>query len=177
MLQSKQQIPCFYLEAKANLTAMMTLRHKASKKAGVKITANDFFIRAIALAVEQYPLLAGRLVRDNIHIQDAVNVGFALTVAEGLIVPVVKDAGKKTLARIATETAELVKKIVKAVAPGHTGALQLGNTPSGSGITNQAITCITPVVQVRGHCRADDRPSVWPRGRIVHDILPKLLHP
>jgi pyruvate dehydrogenase E2 component (dihydrolipoamide acetyltransferase) len=101
MLSAKQSKPCFYIESKADVTELMGLRSKLSKLFGVKITSNAFFIRALALAVKEYPLMVGRLEADNIKIADHVNVGFAVNASQGLVVPVIKDADKKTLAEIA----------------------------------------------------------------------------
>lgn len=101
MLSAKQSKPCFYIESKADVTELMGLRSKLSKSFRAKITSNAFFIRALALAVKEYPLMVGRLEGDNIKIADHVNVGFAVNAPQGLVVPVVKDADKKTLAEIA----------------------------------------------------------------------------
>ncbi|MHC4659928.1 MAG: 2-oxo acid dehydrogenase subunit E2, partial [Planctomycetota bacterium] len=51
MSESKRSKPCFYVEAKADVTELMGLRPKLSKSLGVKITSNAFLIRALALAV------------------------------------------------------------------------------------------------------------------------------
>lgn len=110
MLQSGQQIPCFCLQTKADLTELMAFRPRLTKSLGVKVTTNDFFIRAIALAVKEYPLMAGRLNDDSIQIADSVNVGFAVSAPQGLVVPVIKNAHEKPLARIAAEAAELLRK-------------------------------------------------------------------
>ena len=109
MLSAKQSKPCFYIESRADVTELMGLRPKLSKSAGVKITSNAFFIRALALAVKRYPLMVGRLEGDNIKIADNVNVGFAVNAPQGLVVPVVKDADKKTLA----ETARMEKLLTE----------------------------------------------------------------
>jgi len=101
MLRAKQSKPCFYIELKADVTELMGLRPRLSKSSGVKITSNAFFIRALALAVKEYPLMVGRLEGDNIKIAERVNVGFAVNAPQGLVVPVVKDADKITLAEIA----------------------------------------------------------------------------
>ena len=101
MLHAKQSKPCFYIELKADVTELMGLRPRLSKSSGVKITSNAFFIRALALAVKEYPLMVGRVDGDNIKIADCVNVGFAVNAPQGLVVPVVKDADKITLAEIA----------------------------------------------------------------------------
>ena len=100
MLQSKQSKPCFYIELKADVTELMALRPRLKKKLGVKITTNAFYIRALGLAVKKYPLTVGRLEGDNIIIADSVNVGFAVNAPQGLVVPVIKQADKKTLGQI-----------------------------------------------------------------------------
>jgi len=105
MLKSKQSKPCFYIELKADVTELMGLRPRLKKQKGVKITTNAFYIRALALAVKKYPLMVGKLDDgahgDNIRIADAINVGFAVDVPQGLVVPVIKTADRKTLVEIA----------------------------------------------------------------------------
>ena len=116
MLASKRSKPCFYLEIRADVTDLMGMRHRLSKRFGVKITSNAFFIRALALAAAEYPLMVGRLADQDrpgagagavIRIADHVNVGFAVNTARGLIVPVVKHAERQSLAEIAEEEKRL----------------------------------------------------------------------
>ncbi len=101
MLESKQTKPCFYISKSADVTELMAMRPKLRKSLGIKITTNAFYISVLATAAEKYPLMLGRLEGDNIKIADSINVGFAVNAPQGLIVPVVKDADKKTLAEIA----------------------------------------------------------------------------
>ena len=61
MSLSRRTKPCFSIESKADLTELMAVRPKLRKKFGVKITTNAFYIHALALAVREYPLAAGRL--------------------------------------------------------------------------------------------------------------------
>jgi pyruvate dehydrogenase E2 component (dihydrolipoamide acetyltransferase) len=110
MLESKQSKPCFYLEAKADVTGLMALRPKLRKSLGVKITTNAFYIHILGLAAKKYPLVLGRLDGDGITIAERVNVGFAVNAPQGLLVPVVKDAADKTLAQIAREEILLTDK-------------------------------------------------------------------
>jgi pyruvate dehydrogenase E2 component (dihydrolipoamide acetyltransferase) len=110
MLKSKLSKPCFYVESKADITELMAIRPKLRKSLGVKITTNAFYIRALGLAVQKYPLAVGRFNGDNIRIAERVNVGFAVNAPQGLVVPVVKDAGKKTLPEIAREEQSLTDK-------------------------------------------------------------------
>jgi len=114
MLASKRSKPCFYLEIRADVTELMGMRHRLSKRLGVKITSNAFFIRALALAATEYPLMVGRFTDQDepeaeavIRIADHVNVGFAVNTARGLIVPVVKHAERQSLAEIAQEEKRL----------------------------------------------------------------------
>jgi pyruvate dehydrogenase E2 component (dihydrolipoamide acetyltransferase) len=103
MLQSKWNKPCFYLEAKADLTELMAARPKLRKSLGVRITTNAFYIRALSLAAREYPLSTGRLTDGAIELVDAINVGFAVNAPQGLVVPVVRNACDKTLSEIARE--------------------------------------------------------------------------
>jgi pyruvate dehydrogenase E2 component (dihydrolipoamide acetyltransferase) len=119
MLNSKQTKPCFYLAARADVTALMDSRHTLSKSLRVKVTSNAFFIRALALAATQYPLMVGRLIHlepqdslptEVIRIADHVNVGFAVNGPQGLVVPVIPQAENQTLAEIAQQEKQLTDK-------------------------------------------------------------------
>ncbi len=110
MLQSKLSKPCFYIELKADVTELMGLRPRLRKSLGVKITTDAFYIRALALSAKQYPLMLGRVDGDNIKVPDSVNVGFAVNAPQGIIVPVIKQADKKTLAEIAEFGQSLTEK-------------------------------------------------------------------
>jgi pyruvate dehydrogenase E2 component (dihydrolipoamide acetyltransferase) len=101
MMESKRTKPCFYLELKADVTEMMALRPKLKKSLGVKITTSAFYVRALALAAKRYPLMLARLTGDKIEIHAFINVGFAVTAPQGLVVPVIEHADEKTLVEIA----------------------------------------------------------------------------
>jgi pyruvate dehydrogenase E2 component (dihydrolipoamide acetyltransferase) len=117
MLDSKRSKPCFYLEAKADVTELMGMRHHLSRALGVKITSSAFFIRAIALAACRHPMMVGRLITVDpggngavIRIADHINVGFAVNSPQGLVVPVVRYAEGLSLAEIAEEEKLLTAK-------------------------------------------------------------------
>jgi len=101
MLKAKRTKPCFYVKAKADMTELMTIRRKLGKALGAKVTSNTFFIRALALAASEFPAMLGRLCDNRIVIADEINVGFAVNSPQGLVVPVIRSADKKTLGRIA----------------------------------------------------------------------------
>jgi pyruvate dehydrogenase E2 component (dihydrolipoamide acetyltransferase) len=110
MLYSKRTKPCFYLESKADVTELLTMRPRLRKSLGVRITTNAFYIRVLALAARKYPLATGRFDDDRVRLADAINVGFAVNAPQGLVVPVVKDACDKTLPEIAREEKRLTDK-------------------------------------------------------------------
>ncbi|MHC4206325.1 MAG: 2-oxo acid dehydrogenase subunit E2, partial [Planctomycetota bacterium] len=83
MLKSKQSKPCFYLEAKADVTELMALRPKLRKSLGVRITTNAFYIHILGLAAQKYPLVVGRLQDNGIQIAERVHVGFAVNAPQG----------------------------------------------------------------------------------------------
>jgi len=135
MLASKRSKPCFYLAARADVTDLMAMRHTLSKALGVKVTSNAFLIHALALAAGEYPLMVGRFVWTSadsvesldgdgqappsqtpeaeavIEIAEAVNVGFAVNGAQGLIAPVIRHAHEKSLGQIAREEKLLTDKV------------------------------------------------------------------
>ena len=119
MLAAKHNKPCFYLATRADVTDLMAMRHDLSKTLGVKVTSNAFFIRALARAAREYPLMVGRLVHlepqdslptEVIRIADHVNVGFAVNSPQGLVVPVIPCAETQTLGEIAAQEKRLTDK-------------------------------------------------------------------
>jgi pyruvate dehydrogenase E2 component (dihydrolipoamide acetyltransferase) len=120
MVKSKREIPCFYLTVKADVTDLVDLRTKlnetaslsavAQAKADVKISYNDFIIRAVAIGLQKFPIMTGQLAGDTIKLADTINIGLAVSTPGGLIVPVVKDAHKKDVKQIAAATKALIEK-------------------------------------------------------------------
>jgi pyruvate dehydrogenase E2 component (dihydrolipoamide acetyltransferase) len=110
MLNSKLEIPCFYLNIRIDVTKLVEERTKLNEKGDVKISYNDFLIKAFALGLEKFPVMTGQLKGDVIKLAQSINIGLAVEAPNGLIVPVVKDAQKKDLIQIARETKELAEK-------------------------------------------------------------------
>lgn len=110
MLASKQTKACFYIKIRADITELSDARPHLKKTTGVKITTNAFYIRALSIASQQYPLVLGRLHNDEIRIPDSVNVGFAVTAPQGLVVPVMKNTQEMSLVDIAKSEKLLTDK-------------------------------------------------------------------
>ncbi|MCJ7776973.1 MAG: 2-oxo acid dehydrogenase subunit E2 [Sedimentisphaerales bacterium] len=120
MLKSKREIPCFYLTVKADVTDLVDLRIKlnetaslsavAQAKADVKISYNDFIIRAVAIGLQKFPIMTGQLAGNTIKLPCTINIGLAVSTPGGLIVPVIKDAHKKDVKQIAADAKALIEK-------------------------------------------------------------------
>ena len=110
MLKSKREIPCFYLTVRADVTDLVKLRTKMNETGDVKISYNDFIIKAVAIGLEKFPIMTGQLAGDTIQLAEAINIGLAVSVPDGLIVPVIKDVNKKDVMRIARDSGELTEK-------------------------------------------------------------------
>jgi pyruvate dehydrogenase E2 component (dihydrolipoamide acetyltransferase) len=163
MLQSKQQIPCLYLESHADVTELMGMRHKLKKSLKVKITLNDFIIKAIGLAVKDFPLMAGQLDGQMIRIAETVNVGLAIGAPQGLVVPVLRQVEKKTLTNIATENAELTKKTLSnTLKPDELAGASITLSNLGAYGIDSFIAIVTP-----GQC------SVMAVGNPIETCIPK----
>lgn len=112
MLQSKRTKANGYLTVRADLTELNGMRKAYCKQVKVRAATNDFFIAAIARAIEAFPLMAAAFSKDGDHliISDKIGVGFAVAAPHGLVVPVVQDVRHKTLPQLAEDSESLIKK-------------------------------------------------------------------
>ena len=92
-----------------DMTAVVALRNQY-KALGIKVSYNDIIVRACAKALQDYPIVNASVDGSNILYHDYVNVGTAVSVPGGLIVPVIKDADIIGLTGIAAKSAELIEK-------------------------------------------------------------------
>ncbi|WP_159990504.1 dihydrolipoyllysine-residue acetyltransferase [Pelistega ratti] len=98
----------------ADITELEAFRVKLNKeyeKAGVKFTMLAFLIKAVVQCLKKFPEFNASLDGDNLVLKQFYHIGFAADTPNGLVVPVVHDADKKTVSEIATETAELAKLV------------------------------------------------------------------
>ncbi|MFN4146232.1 MAG: pyruvate dehydrogenase complex dihydrolipoamide acetyltransferase [Runella sp.] len=102
--------PHFYLTMEITMDKAIELRGKLNEVSPVKISFNDMVIKAAALALKQHPAVNSAWLGDKIRKYHYVNVGVAVAVDEGLLVPVVRDADKKTLSVIAGEVKDMAAK-------------------------------------------------------------------
>ena len=109
MLNSKQVNVQTNHRMVVDMTAVIALRNQY-KALGIKVSYNDIIVRACAKALTDMPIVNASVDGNNILYHDYVNVGVAVSVPGGLIVPVVKDADIIGLTGIAAKSAELIEK-------------------------------------------------------------------
>ncbi|MDP9194894.1 MAG: 2-oxo acid dehydrogenase subunit E2 [Acidobacteriota bacterium] len=108
--ESTGPIPHFYLTVDYDVTNLMSVRQQLIDITGVKVSLNDFIIRAIALALRHHPAVNASWGEDAITQHGEVHVGVAVATADGLITPVIRNADQKSVADIATEVRALADK-------------------------------------------------------------------
>ncbi|RCR70763.1 pyruvate dehydrogenase complex dihydrolipoamide acetyltransferase [Larkinella punicea] len=102
--------PHFYLTMEINMDKAMDLRGKVNEVSPVKVSFNDFVLKAAALALKKHPAVNSSWLGDKIRRYSYVNIGVAVAVDEGLLVPVIRNADQKTLSTIAAEVKDLAGK-------------------------------------------------------------------
>ena len=114
MTRSKQEIPHVTLNATFDAQEMIKLRQEllplVEKAVGKRVSYNEIIIKAMTVALKQHPRLNAHALDDGIHEFKEVNVGLAVSVEDGLLVPVIKSANQKGLAELTSASKELAEK-------------------------------------------------------------------
>jgi pyruvate dehydrogenase E2 component (dihydrolipoamide acetyltransferase) len=108
--ESKFGAPHFYLTAEINMDKAMEARAQMNEVSDVKISFNDMVVKAAAMALRRHPAVNSSWMGDYIRQYQHINIGVAVAIEDGLIVPVVRFADGKTLSQIAAETKALAAK-------------------------------------------------------------------
>jgi len=110
LAESKFTAPHFYLTMAIDMDAAVASRAKLNEVSKVKISFNDLVLKACAVALKQHPKVNSSWLGDKIRINHHVNIGVAVAVEEGLLVPVVRFADTKSLSQIAVEVKDFAQK-------------------------------------------------------------------
>ena len=102
--------PHFYLTMSIDMDAAVAARAKINEVAPVKISFNDMVVKATALALRQHPKVNSSWLGDKIRFNHHINIGVAVAVEDGLLVPVVRFADGKSLSQIGAEVKEYAQK-------------------------------------------------------------------
>ncbi|MFA9422892.1 MAG: dihydrolipoamide acetyltransferase family protein [Sedimentibacter sp.] len=111
MQQSKNTAPHVTITTEVNVDKTIALRSKLNaKNTDVRFSYTDILVKMTATALRNYPKINASITEDSIILHDKINVGVAVALDDGLIVPVVRDADRKGLKSITKETKELISK-------------------------------------------------------------------
>jgi pyruvate dehydrogenase E2 component (dihydrolipoamide acetyltransferase) len=147
MFQSWNTIPRVTEVMQVDMSATVAFREAMlgqwEQQYGLRISLNDMITKAVAMALRRQPRLNATLADQEVRLHDSVNVGIAVNLDEGLIVPVIFNADQKDLGQIAREGRDLAEKA-------RAGRLQLDEISDGTfTITNLGTTGIdlfTPII-------------------------------
>ncbi len=113
LVESKTTIPHFYLEIEVDTAPLSTLRNNLNAgltKDGVRLSVNDFVLKACAAALRAVPAVNSSWDATGIKYHSAAHVSFAVAIDDGLITPVIKDTDQKTIFQISAEAKDLGKR-------------------------------------------------------------------
>ncbi|HLA53759.1 MAG TPA: dihydrolipoamide acetyltransferase family protein, partial [Flavitalea sp.] len=110
LAESKFSAPHFYLTISVDMDNAVASRTRLNEVSPVKISFNDMILKATAVALKQHPKVNSSWLGDKIRYNHHVNIGVAVAVEEGLLVPVVRFADTKSLSQIGVEVKEFAKK-------------------------------------------------------------------
>ncbi|WP_292292687.1 pyruvate dehydrogenase complex dihydrolipoamide acetyltransferase [Marivita sp.] len=113
LTEAKQTIPHFYLRRSVTLDALMAFRSQLNaqlEKRGVKLSVNDFIIKACALALQKVPAANAVWAGDRLLQLEPSDVAVAVAIEGGLFTPVLKDAHQKSLSALSAEMKDLATR-------------------------------------------------------------------
>ncbi|MFT8325470.1 pyruvate dehydrogenase complex dihydrolipoamide acetyltransferase [Gluconobacter oxydans] len=113
LTESKTQVPHFYVSVDIELDALLELRSKLNATAqenSFKISVNDMMIKAVALALKKVPGVNVQFTdAETLHFEN-VDISMAVSVPDGLITPIIRNADRKSLRQISVEAKDLAKR-------------------------------------------------------------------
>ncbi|NKZ04450.1 dihydrolipoamide acetyltransferase family protein [Actinomadura latina] len=108
LTESKRDAPHFYLNREVDAEALLAFRKTLNEAlAPAKVSVNDLIVKAVATALREHPAVNVSYTEENLLFHKRVHVGVAVAVEDGLVVPVIKDADRKSVSEIGQETREL----------------------------------------------------------------------
>ncbi len=109
---SKRNIPHFYVTVSVDMSEISSLRGKL-KADGISLSVSDFIVKACALTLKEFPMMNAESDGVTVRYKSKINIGVAVSLDNGLVVPVVRNADKKDLDEIHETVAELADKARK----------------------------------------------------------------
>jgi len=114
MVESKTHVPHFYVSVQVDMTEAARMRESLipilEAEKGVRLSFTHLFIKAVAMALEKYPQLNATVEDEEVRVWKDVNIGIAVSLEDGLIVPVLRGANKLDLFEIASQASDLIAR-------------------------------------------------------------------
>ncbi len=146
MVESKHTAPHAWTMVEADVTELVQFRAYAKndfhRREGVELTYLPFVIKAVAEALKQYPMLNAAWVNDQIHVFKNVNISIAIATDDALVVPVIHNADRLSIAGLAHAARDLAVRARSgrlAIADVHGGTFTVNNTGAFGSILSQPI--------------------------------------
>ncbi|WP_454669884.1 pyruvate dehydrogenase complex dihydrolipoamide acetyltransferase [Achromobacter kerstersii] len=169
LTESKQNVPHFYLSVDCKMDALLALRAQANHGSAVKLSVNDFIVRAAALALREVPEVNVSWHEDAIEYHAGADISVAVATDGGLVTPIVRDADVKSLSAIASEIVELAgrAKINRLKPEEFTGGSLTVSNLGMYGISQFAAIINPPQAAILAVGAAERRPVVAENGDLV----------
>lgn len=115
MIRSKHEVPHAWMMVEVDVTNLVNYRNAIKddfkKKEGFSLTYFAFFVKAVAQALKEYPIINSMWAGEKIVQKKDINISIAVATEDALYVPVIKNADDKTIKGIAREISELAQKV------------------------------------------------------------------
>ena len=179
MTEAKQHVPHFYATVEVRMDAAMALRKQLNgqlEDEGVKLSVNDFVMKACAVALRNHPNLNALYTTRGVELHEKVDMAMAVALDQGLITPVIRDIGSKGLSAISRESKDLASRA-------RDGKLQPDEYQGGTitvsnmgmfGIESFTAIINPPQAAIVAVSSIDRRPSYDENGEVVPGTFMKL---
>jgi pyruvate dehydrogenase E2 component (dihydrolipoamide acetyltransferase) len=179
MTEAKQHVPHFYATVEVRMDPAMALRKQLNEQLedeGIKLSVNDFVMKACAVALRNYPNLNALYTTRGVELHEKVDMAMAVALDQGLITPVIRDIGSKGLSAISRESKDLASRA-------RDGKLQPDEYQGGTitvsnmgmfGIESFTAIINPPQAAIIAVSSIDRRPSYDENGEIVPGSFMKL---
>ncbi|HTO21034.1 MAG TPA: dihydrolipoamide acetyltransferase family protein, partial [Spirochaetia bacterium] len=145
MTRSHQQVPAVTLVTRADVTELATLRERMNAYGGDKVSYTDFVLKAAAAALREFPLINSVVEGSSVKLCTDVNIGVAVALDAGLIVPVIRGADALSLRQIGAAARTLAARAREgSLAP----AEYTGGTFTVTNLGMYGITEFTPIINL-----------------------------
>jgi pyruvate dehydrogenase E2 component (dihydrolipoamide acetyltransferase) len=180
MTEAKQHVPHFYATVEVRMDAAMALRKQLNAQLedeGIKLSVNDFVMKACAVALRNHPNLNALYTTRGVELHEKVDMAMAVALDQGLITPVIRDIGSKGLSAISQESKDLAGRA-------RDGKLQPDEYQGGTitvsnmgmfGVESFTAIINPPQAAIVAVSSIDRRPSYDENGEIVPGSFMKLI--